>query len=476
MAETYGCAMLNQIIYKSMRKKRDFVKPWDWNTWRRELIIPKLFVGLLFLAMPFDTYAQERTKVTLDLKNVTLNEMFEEMKKQTDYDFFYNSQLLRTKGTVSVKAESEEVTQVLDRILPGVNLEYKLNNHLVTIRAKEETKTLTSTQVTGQVQDEAGNPLPGVAVVLKGTTIGVASDVDGKFSLKIPSSQSVTLVFSFVGMKTQEIVYTGQPELNVVMVQKASKLDDVVVTGYQVIKREDATGSFSTVRSEDLEKRYADNLLENLEGRIPGLLSYNTGLNDDGEKTLSIRGVSTFTNNTSPLVVVDGLPIEGSIDDVNPNDIASINVLKDAAAASIYGARASNGVIVITTKTGKYDKVEVAVSADFTINQKVDYSYLNYLNASEQVDLESQLFTAAYANTEFAPQLGMLAEAFTHGYLTPVFSLYNQHYNGTITDSDLAEGLEDLKKNDFLRDYEEHALKMNLYNGILLLYEERWAW
>ena len=459
MAETYGCAMLNQIIYKSMRKKRDFVKPWDWNTWRRELIIPKLFVGLLFLAMPFDTYAQERTKVTLDLKNVTLNEMFEEMKKQTDYDFFYNSQLLRTKGTVSVKAESEEVTQVLDRILPGVNLEYKLNNHLVTIRAKEETKTLTSTQVTGQVQDEAGNPLPGVAVVLKGTTIGVASDVDGKLSLEIPSSQSVTLVFSFVGMKTQEIVYTGQPELNVVMVQKASKLDDVVVIGYQVIKREDATGSFSTVRSEDLEKRYADNLLENLEGRIPGLLSYNTGLNDDGEKTLSIIGVSTFTNNTSPLVVVDGLPIEGSIDDVNPNDIASINVLKDAAAASIYGARASNGVIVITTKTGKYDKVEVAVSADFTINQKVDYSYLNYLNASEQVDLESQLFTAAYANTEFAPQLGMLAEAFTHGYLTPVFSLYNQHYNGTITDSDLAEGLEDLKKNDFLRDYEEHALK-----------------
>ena len=184
--------------------------------------------------------------------------MFEEMKKQTDYDFFYNSQLLRTKGTVSVKAESEEVTQVLDRILPGVNLEYKLNNHLVTIRAKEETKTLTSTQVTGQVQDEAGNPLPGVAVVLKGTTIGVASDVDGKLSLEIPSSQSVTLVFSFVGMKTQEIVYTGQPELNVVMVQKASKLDDVVVTGYQVIKREDATGSFSTVRSEDLEKRYAE--------------------------------------------------------------------------------------------------------------------------------------------------------------------------------------------------------------------------
>ena len=123
-----------------MRKKREFVKPWDWNTWRGMLIIPKLVVGLLGLALwlaPAEAYAQERTKVTLDLQNVTLNDMFEEMKKQTDYDFFYNAQLLRARGFVSVKADNEEVTSVLDRVLPGVNLEYQMNNNLVTIRAKK---------------------------------------------------------------------------------------------------------------------------------------------------------------------------------------------------------------------------------------------------------------------------------------------------------------------------------------------------
>ena len=186
-----------------MRKKRDFVKPWDWNTWRKVLIIPKLCLGLLGLALwviPIDAYAQQRTKVTFDLKNVTLNDMFEEMKKQTDYDFFYNSQLLRARGFISVKAENEEVTAVLDRVLPGVNLEYQMNGNLVTIRAKKvEPQEVNLVQVKGRVVDENGNPLPGATIVIHGTSMGVATDADGRYTINAKPDD--VLVFSFVGYK-----------------------------------------------------------------------------------------------------------------------------------------------------------------------------------------------------------------------------------------------------------------------------------
>ena len=213
-----------------MRKKRDFVKPWDWNTWRRMLIIPKLVVGLLGLALwlaPSDAYAQERTKVTLDLQNVTLNDMFEEMKKQTDYDFFYNAQLLRARGFVSVKADNEEVTSVLDRVLPGVNLEYQMNNNLVTIRAKkaDPQQEINLVPVKGRVVDENGNPLPGATIVIHGTSMGVATDADGRYTINAKPDD--VLVFSFVGYKEEVIPIKGKTTINLQLNPTAENLDGI---------------------------------------------------------------------------------------------------------------------------------------------------------------------------------------------------------------------------------------------------------
>ena len=416
-----------------------------------------IFICTLQVAA-INSTAQE--KVSLNLKDMTAEQIFREIKRQTGLDFVYNEEQCRNLGKMSVKVKDMPVDQVLNDLLQHQGFSWSLMDGIILIKAQANPQAQKKEfRANGIVKDEHGNLLPGVAILIKGTTTGVVTDVNGKFTIIVPAEPAQTLVFSFLGMKSTERKVTGEQPLDIVLSEAMTELDDVIVTGYQSIKREDATGAFSSVRADQLEKRYSDNILESLEGRVPGLLSYNTGMNEDGGKTLSIRGVSTFTNNTSPLVVVDGLPIEGTIDDVNPSDIASINILKDAAAASIYGARASNGVIVITTKKGQHNKTEVSVSADWTVNQKVDYSYFNYMNGEQQVELESRHFAAAYANPAFGPQLNMMAGIFTHGYLSPAFSLYDQKYSNKLTDSALEEQLSRLKKNNFLNDYKKNVLK-----------------
>ena len=352
-----------------MRKKRDFVKPWDWNTWRGMLIIQKLVVGLLGLAlwlMPADAYAQERTKVTLDLQNVTLNDMFEEMKKQTDYDFFYNSQLLRARGFISVKAENEEVTAVLDRVLPGVNLEYQMNGNLVTIRAKKvEPQEVNLVQVKGRVVDENGNPLPGATVVIHGTTMGVATDPEGRYTMNAKPDD--VLVFSFVGYKEEVIPLKGKTTVNAQLNPTAENLEEVQVVAFGTQKKESVVSAITTVRPMDLKSSSSD-LTTQLTGKIAGIIGWQTGglpgaLTEEEMNTkFYIRGISSSNGVSEPLVLIDG--VESSRLDLArmaPEDIESFSVLKDASATAMYGARGANGVILVTTKKGEEGSVYTSV-------------------------------------------------------------------------------------------------------------------
>lgn len=222
--------------------------PWQkmWKTMR----IFAVCMCLFSFGLSAETLAQTE-KVQLNVKNVTLETIFNEIQRQTDLAFLFNHELVADLGTLSLKVKDRSVEEVLNDIFQGSNLTWSLNGNLIVVKERQlqQQSQPEEIRVSGTVKDEAGNPLPGVAILLKGTTIGVATDIDGKFSLQLPSSQSMTLVFSFVGMKTQEIAYTGQPELNVVMVAEASELEDVVVTGYQTIVREKVTGSTSTVIS-----------------------------------------------------------------------------------------------------------------------------------------------------------------------------------------------------------------------------------
>lgn len=270
------------------------------------------------------------------------------------------------------------------------------------------TKTVNTT-VTGTVVDDSGEPLPGATVILDGTRQGTSTDIDGKFSINIHGVSNPTLTISYIGMKTQSVSlasYSGKP-LQISLQLNSAMMDEVVVTGYQEIKKEKMTGATTTLSAEKLDQRYSANVLDNLEGRVAGLSTY-------GGKPI-IRGSGTLRGVASPLLVIDGVPVEstlsdfepfsnstpsndavaGAIADLNPYDIESINVLKDAAAAAIYGARAANGIIVITTKNArKKGKIDIDFSANLTVfeNRNVDYGDNFYMNAAQQVEAEKKYY------------------------------------------------------------------------------------
>ena len=250
-----------------------------------------------------------------------------------------------------------------------------------------------SVLIKGRVTDQNGDPIPGAAVRNLSDNTYAITDADGNYSLTVKNPQKCELEVSFLGMTTITEALGGRTRFDVQMAPDRMFLEGSVVTGYQEIQMKKVTGAIATVSARTLEERYSPSVLQNLEGRVAGLSTY-------GGK-LTIRGVSSMYAESSPLLVVDGLPIEGDIDDLNPYDIESVNVLKDAAAAAIYGARASNGIIVITTKSAREKgRIDVDFSSNITVYQKrnLDYGANFYLTPEQQVKVESDYYKY-YFNT-----------------------------------------------------------------------------
>ena len=233
-------------------------------------------------------------------------------------------------------------------------------------------------------------------------------------------------------------------------------IDEVFVTGYQKLKRENATGSYQTISAKEMDKRYTGDVISNLEGKVPGLVLYDNGMSDSKEGQLVIRGAGSFNAKTSPLIVVDGLPIEGGLESVNPYDIQNITVLKDAAAASIYGARASNGVIVITTKRATEDKLQVDFNADLNVSEKNDYGYMHWADAEQLIQLERYNFRYVKNNPN-ASAFNNLQSYYTRypGTLSPAVRLLMDQHSGLITSQELEERLARLARNDYRREWQD---------------------
>lgn len=264
-----------------------------------------------------------------------------------------------------------------------------------------QSKSVQSRTLTGRVIDEEGNTMPGVNITLNQAVIGI-TDGNGVYTLQLPTSDC-KLQFSFIGMETGVVTLkAGKAEENIdITLYGSTELNEVVVTGYQDIQKPKMTGSAVTISSDKLMERYTSNLLSNLEGQVAGLSTYG------GE--LKVRGTSSLYAETSPLLVVDGLPMEGRIEDLNQYDIQSINVLKDAAATAIYGARASNGVIVITTKNANQrGKIDVSFNANLSLkeNRIMDYNSNFYMNAAQQVAKESDYYDYYFFSGDIADPIG----------------------------------------------------------------------
>ena len=294
------------------------------------------------------------------MKDKTLNQIIEELKKQTDYDFFYNSEMAKSKGKLTVQVKDKEVKEFLDEILPKLGLEYAISQNLISIREK---KTIQLINITGKITDEDGNPIPGATIIIHGTTQGVASDSDGKYSL--PVRPDDVLQVSFIGYKTEVVAVKGKTKINITLNPTAENIEEVQVVAFGTQKKESVVSAISTVRPMDLKSSSSD-LTTSLAGRVPGIVGWQTGglpgaLTEEEMNTkFYIRGITSFQTgaNIDPLILIDG--VESSkleLARIAPEDIETFSVLKDASATAMYGARGANGVIMITTKKGEEGSV-----------------------------------------------------------------------------------------------------------------------
>lgn len=312
-------------------------------------------------------YSQNE-KLNLQLKNVTLKEMFLAIEKQTNYKFLYRDDALENIQ-INVSAINTPVSEVLSKVLENSSNTFKvLDNNLIVIASKE---TLQNQKVTGTITDAStGEELPGVNIIVEGSTVGVVSDAFGKYSLEIASSSAV-LIFSYVGYNSERVEVSGRQVINVSLVPDIKKLEEVVVVGYGVVKKSDLTGSVSSVKVDAIKSIPSNSIEKLLQGRSAGLQVINSSQDPGAGATIRIRGGSSLRGSNSPLIVVDGFPLgeAGDLKQINPADIESIEILKDASASAIYGSRGANGVVMVTTTKAKVGTTRVRVVQQNTFSQ-----------------------------------------------------------------------------------------------------------
>lgn len=301
-------------------------------------------------------------KVSLDVRNAPLENVLRSIEKQTDYRFFYSKETVNVSNRVSVSARNESIRSVLDRILPPQGISYVIENKRIALKqapASSANKQLKAenndnkVRITGTVTDGHGEPLTGVSVMVQGERIGVITDIDGNYEIEVP--QGSQLRFSYIGYTPEKKKADKSGKLDVVMTEDSQLLSEVVVIGYGTMDKKELTSAISHVGEKDFLTISSSDPAMLIQGKVPGVSISNTGAADpNNQSSIQIRGVASRSAGISPLIVIDGVP-GGSLANVNPNDIASFDILKDGAASAIYGTQGSNGVILVTTKKGNKD-------------------------------------------------------------------------------------------------------------------------
>lgn len=327
------------------------------------------FILLGLLQVSASVYSQQ-TNLNLKLENSNIEQVLRSIEEQSKFYFLYRSDLLKEVPPVSIQVTDAKLEVILDKILTPNGFSYEITDRVVVIKKAAELVAPVSVGqkvVTGSVKDKNGDPVPGASIVVKGASIGTITDSNGNFQLNVPDDAK-TLAFSFVGMVSQEAAIEGKTTFDIVLLDEIVGVDEVVVVGYGTQKKVNLTGAVSAVKIDDkITSRSLSNVSSGLNGLIPGLaVNQNSGMAGRNDVTLLIRGLGTV-NNANPLVVVDGMP-DVDINRLNMNDIESISILKDATSSAVYGSRAANGVILITTKSGKgMEKTNITYSSTFAV-------------------------------------------------------------------------------------------------------------
>ena len=359
-----------------------------------------LFCTTVFSFNTENSFSQEKVKIDRD-QLATVAQVFVIIQNQTDYDFIYPKRVFKNTPKIQLKKGEILVVELLKKSLLNNNMDFDLiDGNIVIVKREAKFDTLVKenqgVQLTGTVNDASGQPLPGANIIEKGTQNGTQTDFDGKFSLNVSDGQAI-LVVSYLGFVTKEIAVSNQTTISITLQEDAAKLEEVVVIGYGTQKKIEVTGAVAQVKGSELTKAPISTLTNALTGRLPGLTVRQTSAEPGLESTeVLVRGSSTFGNN-SALIVIDGVAGRDGLTRIDPNDIESISVLKDASAA-IYGARAANGVILITTKRGKTGKPQVSYSFNSSFNSPISLpKHANGLEYAQFLNLQS------WANSDWDP-------------------------------------------------------------------------
>ena len=375
-------------------KKNKSVGEVLFHSLKKTLLIMRIAVILLlvgFLQTQANNAYSQKTKLSINFSDTELVTVLDKIENQSEFFFLYNEKLIDANRKVSIDAKDEKIEEVLKTLFTGTDVEFSIIDRKIILAPAYLTETQQQgKKVAGKVTDQSGGSLPGVSVVVKGTTTGVITDGNGTFSLpNIP--ENATLQFSFVGMKTQDIVVGGKTTINITLEEETVGIEEVVAIGYGTIKKSDLTGAVANIKGASIKAQGKSDITSALQGKLAGVTIESAGGNPGSGTRILIRGVGTL-GNSAPLYIVDGVPV-ANINNLSQVDIQSIDVLRDASAAAIYGTRAANGVVLVTTKSGKSGQPIIQLSANYGI-QSIAHN-IDVLNAEQWANVSNAAHDAA---------------------------------------------------------------------------------
>ncbi|WP_445734296.1 TonB-dependent receptor [Mariniflexile sp.] len=391
---------MNKIFNRSIQERKKTFK---------SVILTIMRVFVLFITIGLSSvyansiYSQE--KIDINVNNISLEDLFKEIQKKSEYIFFYKDDVIDDNVKISITLKNAQITEILNQSFAKTDLDYVISDRQIVVKKKPESVKevlVTKAQkftVSGTVKDSNGQPLPGATVIEKGTQNGAQTDFDGQFNLEVKNGEAV-LVVSYIGFATQEIAVGNRKNINVALVESVQGLDEVVVTGYGTRFKTDVMSSISSVKAEEVTKVVSTDLGEMLRGKAAGVQVSLGSAAPGSSSDILIRGTRSLGANNAPIIIVDGVTVGQNINSINPADINSIDILKDAAAQAIYGARAANGVILITTKTGTTGKAQVSYSGFYGI-QSINPNF-DLFTPQEYIQLKREAYRTVN-NFEYQP-------------------------------------------------------------------------
>lgn len=442
-------------------KKHDFSKennpPWvDMFSHRRKLLRLGIKSALFFMLLASST-AIKAQQISIKLQKAPLSAAISEIRKATKYDFAYNEDLLEKVGPITINLQGASIEETLRTLFVNQPITYEVADGIIILKERKTAipnSTPTSKKketIKGRIVDEKGNPLVGATIQVKGTNFITNSDNAGVFELP-DEYADYKLQISYLGYGQIEVAAKNVERI--VLITNTNQIDEVnvVASGYQSIPKERATGSFSKVDNETFNRQVSTDVISRLKGIAPSILFDERS----GSPKLTIRGQATIFGNDQPLIVVDNFPYEGDINNINPNDIEEIDILKDAAAASIWGVRAGNGVIVIKTKKGRADQpMNIGFTSNVTIGEKPDLNYIPQIKPTDFIDIEKMLFENGFYNT-------IITNTADNRPYTPVVSILNDKKNGIITEQQANAQIDALRSGNLRRDISKYLYQQSV--------------